>query len=426
MSNGPEGMRPRVVTLGCRLNIHESEVMGELAETAGLQNVIIVNTCAVTAEAERQCRQTIRKLRKENPEAYLIATGCAVQLRPEAFSHMEELDRIIGNDIKLKAESFSPDFPYRMHVGPISKEGTLELPLLHRLEGKSRGFVQIQNGCNHQCSFCTIPRARGRSRSVPLGAIVDHARHLLQQGVKELILTGVDLTSYGETLPGRPTLGQMIRRLLAQVPELMRLRLSSVDSIEVDEDLQRILCEEPRMLPHLHLSLQSGSNAILASMRRRHTREDAIALCATLRKARPEFVLGADFIVGHPGETEEDFQDTYQLVEACGLTHLHVFPYSPRPGTLATLLPNPVPHSVAKQRAAQLRERGNAQKHTHFTQQVGQTVRVLLETETKGHTDDFSMVSLTQPAATRGAVIQAQVVGHDGNTLYATPLVQGA
>ncbi len=411
---------PKVVTLGCRLNIYESEVMERLALEAGLENAIVVNTCAVTAEAERQTRQTIRKLRKENPHAYIIATGCAVQLRPQQFAAMPEIDRIIGNDIKLKKESFSPEFPHRMDVAPFIKDTHLELNALPALKGKTRGFLQIQNGCNHQCSFCTIPRARGKSRSAPIAQIVHNIRELLEQGVQEIIFTGVDLTSYGEGLPGSPTLGTMIKRVLMQVPHLRRLRLSSLDSIEVDEDLQRLLWEDERLLPHVHLSLQSGSNAILKTMRRRHTREDAIAFCAKLRRERPEFVFGADFIVGHPGETEEDAEDTNLLVEECGLTHLHVFPYSSRPGTLAARMTNPVLPDVIKKRSAHLRAKGTHYKRAHFQKYVGKKVTVLLEKNNQGHTNDFSKVSLVEDAT--APLFLAEIIGYDDNMLYGKPL----
>lgn len=411
-------MSPHIVTLGCRLNTHESEVMKALAEKSGLKNAIIVNTCAVTAEAERQARQTIRALRKEHPDAYIIATGCAVQMRPQEFNAMPEIDRILGNDIKLKEESFAPDFPYRAKVGDIAKVTEADLPLLARFEGRARAFLQIQNGCNHRCAFCTIPLARGNSRSVPLGLLVRQTRLLLEQGIQEIVLTGVDLTSYGDRLPGSPRLGQMIRRLLAQVPELRRLRLSSLDSIEVDPDLYTLLVEEPRILPHIHLSLQAGHNTVLKAMRRRHTREDAIKLCQQLKQDRPEFIFGADFIVGFPGEAEEMFQQTLDLVDECDLTHLHVFPFSRRPGTVAETLPHQLPKALIKERAYRLRTYGQQKLSAFFASQLHTVHPVLVEQPRKGYTNDFSRVLFTHDVPLN-TVIDAKITGYGPQNLIA-------
>lgn len=389
----------QMVTLGCRLNIHESHVMQDLATKAGLEKAIIINTCAVTSEAERQARQTIRRLRKDNPEAFIIVTGCAVQLRPEVFGKMPEVNRVLGNDIKLKASSFAKEFPYRVAVGPIERQISEDFPLLKKFEGKTRAFVQVQNGCDHRCAFCNIPLARGSSRSVPLGLVVQQVQWLHQSGVREVIFTGVDLTSYGKGLPGDLTLGRMLRRVLMQVPEMGRFRLSSLDSIEIDEELFHLLAHEPRLLPHLHLSLQAGSNAILRAMRRRHLREESIDFCRRLLKERPEYALGADFIVGFPGETEEMFQETMDLVDECSLSHLHVFPFSARPGTLAFKMEDKVPGPVIKERAARLRQKAKQALDQKLGQYLGQQVDILMEENNTGYTKDFLRVAVQNAGA---------------------------
>lgn len=382
------------ITLGCRLNIHESHVMEELATKARLDNAVIINTCSVTKEAERQSRQAIRSARTQNPDAYIIATGCAVQLNPEAFARMPEIDRVLGNDGKLKQESFAQDFPYRVSVGPVEKNIQDDFPVLKHFKGKSRAFLQVQNGCDHRCAFCTISIARGASRSVPLGAIVQQIRALLEVGVQEVVMTGVDLTSYGKRLPGSLTLGRMIKRVLMQVPELTRLRLSSLDSIEIDDELFELLSYEPRILPHLHLSFQSGSSWVLERMRRRHTREEALEFCHRIRSVRPEINLTGDFIVGFPGETEPMFEETLSFMQQAQLGACHIFPFSTRPGTLATKLDGHIPKSEIKARAHRARKRNQEQFQTQLQGGLHTVQRVLVEEEACGYTEQFVRVNL--------------------------------
>jgi threonylcarbamoyladenosine tRNA methylthiotransferase MtaB len=349
---------PEVVTFGCRLNTYESQVMKDLAMQAGLDNAIIINTCAVTSEAERQARQTIRKLRRENPDAEIIVTGCGVQINPEKYADMPEVSRVIGNDEKMQAASYAKDIDHeRVLVNDIMSVKETAAHLISGFDGKARAFVQIQNGCDHRCTFCTIPYGRGNSRSVPVGEIVNQIKILIENGYPEIALTGVDITAYGADLPGKPTLGQMVRRLLNLVPNLKRLRLSSLDPVEMDEDLWDLIATEPRLLPHLHMSLQAGDDMILKRMKRRHLRNDAIGFCKKARELRPDCVFGVDLIAGFPTETEEMFQNTLKIVEDCDLTFLHVFPYSPRPGTPAARMPQ-VTSSTIKERAALLREKG--------------------------------------------------------------------
>jgi threonylcarbamoyladenosine tRNA methylthiotransferase MtaB len=418
MSSSSDAPNPQIVTLGCRLNIAESDMMREFALKQNLKHAIIVNTCAVTTEAERQARQTIRQLRKKNPDAFIIATGCAVQLRPEVFSKMPELDRVLGNAMKTSEEAFSPDFPYRVHVGALPKEIPDEATFPLPLENHSKAFLQVQNGCNHHCTFCTIPLARGRSRSVPLSVLIKQVQHLLDKGIQEIILTGVDLTSYD--VEGM-TLGTMIQRLLEAIPALQRLRLSSLDSMEVSSELSDLLIHEPRILPHIHLSLQAGSNTILQAMKRRHSREQAIALCQNLRRYRPALAFGADFIAGFPGETEEMFQETLDLVQACHLTHLHVFPFSGRPGTPASRMKDQVPHAIAKERTQRLRALGEQRLLQWYASQVGNTITVLPESPIKGHGDDFSVVYLTTPVPPH-VICHARVIQANSTHLLAQPL----
>ena len=348
-----------IITFGCRLNTYESEVIRRQAKRSGLDDAIIFNSCAVTAEASRQTRQAIRKARRARPHARIIVTGCAAQIDPEGFAAMAEVDRVLGNEEKLDAESYRSSDSSRVSVGDIAKAGpTVEpfsdRPAVRGFAERVRAFVQVQQGCDHRCTFCIIPYARGPSRSVPVGAIVDEVRGLVAGGYREIVLTGVDITDYGHDLPGRPSLGQMGRRLLRLVPELGRLRLSSVDPVELDGDLLQLIAEEPRLMPHLHLSLQAGDDMILKRMKRRHSRDDAIDLCERVRKLRPDVVFGADLIAGFPTESEEMFANTLDLVEACGLTYLHVFPYSARPETPAARMPQ-LPMSVRRERAARLR-----------------------------------------------------------------------
>ncbi|MGL5784395.1 MAG: tRNA (N(6)-L-threonylcarbamoyladenosine(37)-C(2))-methylthiotransferase MtaB [Alphaproteobacteria bacterium] len=380
---------PQIVTFGCRLNTYESEVMRQHAKQAGLGNAIIVNTCAVTAEAERQARQTIRKMRREHPKALIIATGCAVQIRPKVFEAMPEVDRVLGNQDKLHGENFKPEIPQRVLVQDIMEIKETAHHLVTGFESKARAFIEIQNGCNHRCTFCTIPYGRGNNRSTPAGFITDQLHVLVQQGFQEVVLTGVDITDYGQDLPGKPTLGRLVQRIFQQVPELSRLRLSSLDPVEVDPLLLECIQQEQRLMPHFHLSLQAGANLILKRMKRRHLREDAIAWCEQVKALRPEAVFGADLIVGFPTETEEMFQETLALVEQCGLSYLHVFPYSPREGTPAAKMPQ-VPRAIIKARAARLRHAGQARQIATLDSFIGKTVSVLAEQQGFGYTEHFA------------------------------------
>jgi len=403
---------PRVVTFGCRLNSHESAVMRDRARAAGLDNAIIVNTCAVTKEAERQARQAIRKLRRENPGARLIVTGCAAQLDPARFAGMPEVDQVLGNTEKLRAESYHPDGA-SLQVTDIMAARETAGHLLSGFEDRARAFVQVQQGCDHRCTFCIIPFARGPNRSVPMGRVVDQVRALVEAGYAEVVLTGVDITSYGTDLPGRPPLGQMVRRLLALVPALPRLRLSSLDPVGIEDDLLRLVAEEPRLLPHLHLSIQAGDDLILKRMKRRHLRGDVVTLAARLRDARPGIALGADLIAGFPTETETQAANTLALVDEADLTHLHVFPFSARPGTPAARMPV-VPGDVAKARAAALRAAGDRRLAARLSDRVGQRVDVLVERAGFGHSEDYLPVDLTalsdRPAAP-GHIAHARIIG---------------
>jgi threonylcarbamoyladenosine tRNA methylthiotransferase MtaB len=381
----------RLMTFGCRLNTYESEVMKAHAKNAGLTNAIIVNTCAVTSEAERQARQAIRKAKRENPGMQIIVTGCAAQVNPDKFAAMPEVDRIIGNDLKLKAETWSTPQTERVRVNDIMAVKETAGHLISGFDERARAFVQVQNGCDHRCTFCIIPYGRGNSRSVAMGEIVEQVKKLVEGGYQEIVLTGVDITSYGPDLPGQPTLGQMIRRLLALVPGLKRLRLSSLDPVEIDEDLWRLIGEEPRLMPHLHLSMQAGDDMILKRMKRRHLRDDLLKVCERARSLRPDIVFGADIIAGFPTETGAMFDNTYNAVKECDLTFLHVFPYSPRPGTPAAKMPQ-VDGVVRKERARKLRDLGELQLEKHLQGLVGKTLPVLIEKEGRGRTEYFSEV----------------------------------
>src|SRR5260221_1916153 len=327
-----------IVTFGCRLNVYESEIMRARATAAGLSDAVIVNTCAVTAEAERQARQTIRRLRRDRPGARIIVTGCAAQIDPARFAAMAEINEVIGNIEKLTAASYGAA-PNRVAVADIMAVRETASHLVEGFDGHSRAFIQVQQGCDHRCTFCVIPFGRGNSRSLPLGAIVEQARQIVAAGYREIMLSGVDITAFGGDLPGRPTLGQLVRRLLALVPELPRLRLSPLDPLEIDEELWRLIGEEERLMPHLHLSLQAGDDLVLKRLKRRHNRADALAACRRARERRPGIALGADLIAGFPTESAAMFANTLALVEECGLTHLHVFPYSARQGTPAARMP---------------------------------------------------------------------------------------
>ncbi|MBV8060664.1 MAG: tRNA (N(6)-L-threonylcarbamoyladenosine(37)-C(2))-methylthiotransferase MtaB [Alphaproteobacteria bacterium] len=389
-----EQAAPQIVTFGCRLNAAESELMQRQAAAAGLQNAIIVNTCAVTAEAERQARQSIRKLRAENPDARIIVTGCAAHIHPDSFAAMPEVDHLIANDRKTVLESFTAlrsgqDAP--MDAEPLS---ALDLPQRADTAGAmQRAFIEVQNGCDHRCTFCIIPYGRGVSRSVPMGEVAQRLRAAVAAGYSEVVITGVDIASYGKDLPAQPSLGQMLRRVLAQVPDLPRLRLSSLDPAAVDEDLWGLIASEPRLMPHLHLSLQAGDDLILKRMKRRHLRDDVIALCDRARHLRPDITFGADIITGFPTESDAMFAQTRDLVRQCGLTWLHVFPYSARTGTPAAKMPQ-VHGTKRKERAEQLRADGMAASAAHHATLVGQAVEVLVEQQGLGCTPHFAKIVL--------------------------------
>jgi len=415
----------RLITMGCRLNTFESEVMRGHAAAAGLSDAIIVNTCAVTAEAERQARQAIRKARRENPGAKIIVTGCAAQIAPEKFASLPEVDHVLGNSEKLEAKSFQRiadgSQNDRIAVSDIMLVKETAAHLISGFAERSRAFVEIQQGCDHRCTFCIIPFGRGNNRSVPVGEVVARARKLVENGFREIVLTGVDITGYGADLPGAPKLGQLVRRLLALVPELERLRLSSLDVIEVDEELLRLIAEEPRLMPHLHLSLQAGDDMILKRMKRRHLRADAVKFAADVRRLRPDVVFGADLIAGFPTEDEAMFANSLALVEDCGLTFLHVFPYSARSGTPAAKMPQ-VPGDVRKARAARLRAAGQAAMQRYFAERIGAPVSVLIERAEDGlgfgHSEHFAPVQVKSSAAI-GAVVTGRVAGHTEEHLLA-------
>lgn len=420
VSSSLRNTNPHVVTFGCRLNSYESEVMRDHARSQGLQDAIIVNTCAVTAEAERQARQSIRRLRRENPSAMIIVTGCSVQTNTPLYANMPEVDRILGNHEKMQRECFSPHLPDRVHVTDIMTIRETAHHLITGFENHVRAFIQIQNGCDHRCTFCKIPFGRGNNRSVPIGEIVTQIRTLMEQGCREIVFTGVDITGYGADLPGKPALGQMTRRVLNLIPDLPRLRLSSIDPVEVDKDLMELIACEPRLMPHFHLSLQSGDNMILKRMKRRHSREDAIDLCRRVLKTRPETIFGADLIAGFPTETSEMFENTLGIVEECDLTHLHVFPYSPRQGTPAARMPQ-VEKALIRERAQQLRTLGEQKLSRYLHRCMGQQRSVLVERNAKGHTEHFTPVKFKisdeKMNQFLGKIIPVTVLGIDGKNL---------
>jgi len=410
--------KPTVITLGCRLNAYESELMRQHAADAGLGNAVIINTCAVTAEAVRQSQQAIRKARRERPEAKIIVTGCAAQIEPQLFAGMAEVDHVIGNAEKVKPETFrslSVDDCERVLVNNIMSVRETASHLIEGFGTRARAYVQVQNGCDHRCTFCIIPYGRGPSRSVPAGEVVSQVRRLVEMGYQEVVLTGVDITSYGNDLPGQMSLGRLVRQILRHVPELKRLRISSIDQVEADKHLMEAIAEEPRLMPHLHLSLQAGDDLILKRMKRRHLRADAIRFCETVRRLRPDIVFGADLIAGFPTETEEQFQNTLRLVEECGLTYLHVFPFSPRKGTPAARMPQ-VSRTIVKERAARLRQLGSEVLARYLASQQGAIVDVLTERENVGRTAQFAEIRLdgNAPAAT---FLRARVRGTDGQRL---------
>ncbi len=415
-------MSVEIITFGCRLNAYESEAMQRQAEQAGHEDVVIVNTCAVTAEATRQARQAIRKVARERPGARIVVTGCAAQIDPKTFANMGEVTQVIGNHEKMQdgtwaalAENQSSILTPKVFVNDIMAVKETALHLIDGLKGRARAFVQVQNGCDHRCTFCIIPFGRGNSRSAPMTAIVDQVRLLVENGTGEVVLTGVDITSYGKDLPEMPTLGVLAKTILQQVPDLKRLRISSIDSVEADDALMDVLATDDRLMPHLHLSLQAGDDMILKRMKRRHLRDDAIRFCERARKLRPDVVFGADIIAGFPTETEEMFAQSLDLVDACGLTHLHVFPYSVRPGTPAARMPQ-VRREIIKNRARRLRDKGAEALQRHLDGEIGKQRTILSETDTLGRTEGFTPVRFAAPVEP-GHLIDAIITGHDGEML---------
>ncbi len=417
-------MSVEVVTFGCRLNAAETEVIRREAEGAGLSDMVVVNTCAVTAEAVRQARQAIRALRRARPEAKIVVTGCAAQTEPQTFTAMDEADGVLGNAEKLSTAAWAQvraaftagDAP-KAHVNDIMAVKETAAHLIETFEGRSRAFVQVQNGCDHRCTFCIIPYGRGNSRSVPMDAAVDDVRRLVANTYHEVVLTGVDITSYGADLAGAPKLGTLVKQILKYVPQLKRLRLSSIDAVEADRDLLDAFASEARLMPHLHLSLQAGDNVILKRMKRRHSREDAIAFCRQVRQLRPDVAFGADLIAGFPTESDAAFQRSLDLVEECGLAHLHVFPFSPRPGTPAAWMPQ-LPREIVKERARCLREKGARALRAHLDGEVGAVRRVLAESPESGRTEQFTPVKLMTPLAP-GSIVEVKISAHDGTRLLA-------
>ena len=410
-------------TLGCRLNAYETEAMREMTAGAGLSDLVIVNTCAVTSEAVRKARQDIRRLRRQHPDATLVVTGCAAQTEPATFAAMPEVDRVIGNTEKMQATTWAAlaaDFvgdTERVQVDDIMSVRETAGHLIDGFGTRARAYVQVQNGCDHRCTFCIIPYGRGNSRSVPAGVVVDQIKRLVDRGYLEVVLTGVDLTSWGADLPGAPRLGDLVMRILRLVPDLARLRISSIDSIEADPNLMAAIASEARLMPHLHLSLQHGDDLILKRMKRRHLRDDAIAFCEQARRLRPDMVFGADIIAGFPTETEDAFANSLKLVVDCGLTWLHVFPYSPRPGTPAARMPQ-VGGAAIKTRAARLREAGEAALAVHLRAQAGKTHHILMENPRMGRTEQFTEVAFAadQP---EGRIVTARITGWAGDRLTA-------
>jgi threonylcarbamoyladenosine tRNA methylthiotransferase MtaB len=418
------GSLPIFSTHGCRLNAYETEAMKDLVDGANLRDTVVVNTCAVTAEAVRKSRQEIRRLRKQNPDARMIVTGCAAQTEPQTFAAMDEVDLVLGNTEKMQATTWAaltPDFigdTEKVQVNDIMSVTETAPHLIDGFGSRSRAYVQVQNGCDHRCTFCIIPFGRGNSRSVAAGVVVEQIKRLVGRGYNEVVLTGVDLTSWGADLPAAPRLGDLVMRILRLVPDLPRLRISSIDSIEVDDMLMQAIATEPRLMPHLHLSLQAGDNMILKRMKRRHSRDDAIRFCQQARELRPDMTFGADIIAGFPTETEDMFENSLQLVAECDLTWLHVFPYSPRKGTPAARMPQ-VDRRLIKDRANRLRAAGSAQVAAHLQTQIGKPVSILTESPRMGRTEQFAEVALSRDAPV-GSLVQARIDGVQGQKLTAT------
>jgi threonylcarbamoyladenosine tRNA methylthiotransferase MtaB len=413
-----------VLTFGCRLNALESEVMRRRAAEAGLGDAVLVNTCAVTAEAVRQARQAIRRARRERPGARIIVSGCAAQTDPQSFADMPEVDLVLGNAEKLVARSYA----FGVEAAPVRVNDIMSVTetaghLIEGMDGRTRAFVEVQNGCDHRCTFCIIPYGRGRSRSVPMGAVVEQIARLVDNGYAEVVLTGVDITAYGADLPGAPKLGRLVRTILKQVPGLKRLRLSSIDSVEVDGELMQALAEEERLMPHLHLSLQHGDDLILKRMKRRHLRADSIRFVAEARRMRPDVVFGADLIAGFPTEDDAMFANSLGIVSDCVLTHLHVFPFSPRPGTPAARMPQ-LDRALVRERATRLRAAGDAALDRHLAGEQGAIRQVLVERGGVGRTEHFTQVAIAGEAA--GTIVPTRITGRTAHGLIAKPLAEAA
>lgn len=408
---------PKFMTQGCRLNAYETEAMKELINDSGLENIVVVNTCAVTAEAVRKSKQEIRKLRRENPNAQMIVTGCAAQIEPKTFSTMAEVDLVVGNTEKMKPNTWdniskNPDFVGKTEKVLVDDIMSVKDTAGHLIDGfgtRSRAYVQVQNGCDHRCTFCIIPYGRGNSRSVPAGVVVDQIKRLVDRGYNEVVLTGVDITSWGADLPMMPKLGDLVQRILKLVPNLPRLRISSIDSVEADSALIDAVASEMRLMPHLHLSLQAGDDMILKRMKRRHLRDDAIDFCSKMRAARPDIIYGADIIAGFPTETEEMFENSLKLIEDCGLTWLHIFPFSPREGTPAARMPQ-LDRSIVKERASRLRSYGELAVKDHLAKQVGSIHNVLIENSRMGRTEGFTEV-LFNTDQIKGSIVESKIIG---------------
>jgi len=414
---------PRIINFGCRLNAYESEAMATHAREAGLKDTVIINSCAVTAEAVRQARQTVRRARREHPEARIVVTGCAAQTDPDMFAGMAEVDNVIGNEEKMRRTTFADlaaGISERVVVNDIMSVRETAHHLVNGFGTRARAYVQIQNGCDHRCTFCIIPYGRGNSRSVPAGDVIAQIRTLTEQGYREVVLTGVDITAYGADLPGAMTLGTLVRKILKLVPDLPRLRLSSIDTIETDAPLMQALAEEPRLMPHLHLSLQAGDDMILKRMKRRHSRAHAVAFCEEARRIRPDIVFGADIIAGFPTETEAMFANSLSLIEDCGLTYLHVFPFSPRPGTPAARMPQ-LDRRDVKERADRLRGVGKRALDRYLASCEGQRIEVLTEKQNIGRTPHFAEIALDEPTAS-GRLVTAAVTGQEAGRLTGTRL----
>lgn len=410
-------MTEKVITFGCRLNIYESEVIKNSLDRVNAKDIVVFNTCSVTKEAERQAQQTIRKVKRENPNLKIYVTGCAAQINPKKYAAMQEVDKVLGNEEKLIAENYQHEGSEKILVNDIMSVKETALHLVSSFDGKSRAFVQIQNGCNHRCTFCIIPYGRGNSRSVAIGKIVDQIKILVNQGYNEVVFTGVDISDYGKDLPGKPNLGQMIKRVLNLVPDLKRLRLSSIDVAEIDDELKDLIKNEPRLMPHIHISLQAGDNMILKRMKRRHNREQVIEFCQEIRNTRPETSFGADIIAGFPTETEEMFNNTLNLINEAGLQYLHVFPYSERQGTPAAKMPQ-VEKNLRKLRAKKLREAGEQQYIEFVKKNIGKITDVIIENDNYARTDNFLKVRINQLLAP-GSMHKVKITRFEDNELIA-------